>query len=215
MIRLIQDQTPFAFSRWGDGEWHCVLGHKGRNCDGHSYFTDLGASLAHVLREQSHTFGMQSLAKRTMGEEITKWLQANSLDPLWTDADILHNAAWDGRLHEFTDALKVRGFVLVGPVHLAGLNPLCHIRTSETQAWLGKERILIESMDAMDKYPSAIFVLCCGPMANWLTHVLWGYGHHSRTIIDAGSVFDPWGSRRARTYQKHKDIVAENPGVKW
>src|SRR5690606_3358473 len=37
MAERLQASEPFAFSRWGDGEWSAVLGIGTANCDGQAY----------------------------------------------------------------------------------------------------------------------------------------------------------------------------------
>ena len=40
MIEAIESKENFSLSRWGDGEWMCLLGYKGRNTDKHNYYPD-------------------------------------------------------------------------------------------------------------------------------------------------------------------------------
>ena len=40
-IDKIVNKEMYSFSRWGDGEWLCLLGAKGMNCDKHQYFPEL------------------------------------------------------------------------------------------------------------------------------------------------------------------------------
>ncbi len=53
-VKKIKDKTPFAFTRWGDGEFNCIFQDSGRqfNTDCHNYFADLGAELRRVLFSQ-------------------------------------------------------------------------------------------------------------------------------------------------------------------
>lgn len=216
LSRHVMARNHLAFSRWGDGEWHAVLGRKGRNCDRHRYYENLGQALGNVLRghePKNYCLGMQSHARNTMGEDIDRWLKINTPPIEWVDADILHIAAWDGQLSPFVDALRSSGWVLVGPDILGVMRPDEHIRVPILDAWMDRERVLAECLDAMAANRDRVFVFCASMMSNWLIHVLWYASDHRSTLIDAGSVFDPWAGRLRRTYQRDRDIVAANPGV--
>ena len=53
----VRSETPFCHLRYGDGEFHSLLGRKGRNCDGHDYMSDtMGKELAETLREVGGLF---------------------------------------------------------------------------------------------------------------------------------------------------------------
>jgi len=101
-------QDPIHFSRWGDGEWNCILGKHGENCDGHKYYSDLGVRLGDVLTSNPEYFlGLQSFAIEKNGFEINDWIQAHGLENrAWSDADIFHNASIDGELQEIFRMIK-------------------------------------------------------------------------------------------------------------
>jgi hypothetical protein len=99
MMQSIQDGKRFAFSRWGDGEWSCLLGSGGGNCDGHEYFDSLGKRLREVLRTNPKYFlGMQpkALSMDVLREKIVMWCGENEVtlnDERWCNADMLHDAS--------------------------------------------------------------------------------------------------------------------------
>lgn len=41
----INANKPVSFVKWGDGEFACVAGHQGENCDGDKYFPELGEAM--------------------------------------------------------------------------------------------------------------------------------------------------------------------------
>ena len=213
LCRRIESRDPFAFSRWGDGEWHAILGRSGGNCDGHRYYPDMGEALGHALVESAsdpkHIKGLQPLARDRMGDAIAEWEQEHNVSVYWHNADLIHDAAFEGRLDRFTAACG--RMILVGPEHTAPIKA-DHVYIPQRDAWTHREDILRRTGAAMLRSPSAPVVLCCGMLAEWLVWIL-RLMDPNRVIVDAGSVFDPWGGRRARTYQRQYDIVARNPGV--
>ena len=49
-IEKIKKKENFSFTRWGDGEWFCVMGVNGQNCDGHKYFPEMRKLLNNALK---------------------------------------------------------------------------------------------------------------------------------------------------------------------
>ena len=45
VILKLRNNDPFHLSRWGDGEFLCMLGAKGHNCDDHDYTDELSHEL--------------------------------------------------------------------------------------------------------------------------------------------------------------------------
>ena len=70
LISKLQNNEPFSFSRFGDGEINCILGASPgqdatQNCDKHKYFKDMGMRLYKILESKpKYIMGMQSLAMR-------------------------------------------------------------------------------------------------------------------------------------------------------
>jgi hypothetical protein len=65
-VDRMRARDPFAFSRWGDGEWNSLFGRThGHNSDQHRYFADMGADLCRVLLSRpAYMLGIQNLALR-------------------------------------------------------------------------------------------------------------------------------------------------------
>ena len=38
IVKKLQSDNNFSFARYGDGEWACIKGKNGRNCDAHIYY---------------------------------------------------------------------------------------------------------------------------------------------------------------------------------
>lgn len=201
IIDTLKSQKPFKFSRFGDGEWNCIFNKPGQNCDGHTYFPELGASLRRViLSEPQYIVGIQPLS---MSYERTDQVKdfCRGLKIKWVNADVLHNASIDKKLYQFIDALKGRYIVLVGPVHLAGFFVNCvHIVVPNQNCWLEYENVRQQIEFHVDGVNNAVVLLAASMMSEVLID---DFADHHHTFIDIGSVLDPYCGVKSRRYH-HK-----------
>ncbi len=193
IINKLNDQEPFSFSRFGDGELNCMFGKTGANCDGHEYFPDLGERLNKAFLEPKGVVGVQrygySMYKDRLGPNV------------WADADVLHRASIAGELKEFLDSLyaKNHDIVFVGPERLRGAIPSrTFIDVPLKNAWENYDYTLKRLGFHIMKWDIVLY--CCGMMAEVLIHDL----HDEKlTQIDCGSLFDPYVGVKSRQYH-HK-----------
>lgn len=207
LAQSIREKTPIAFTRWGDGEWVAALQlQPGKsNCDGHSYFPDMGKALQKVLRSRpKYYLGVQSYALQTLEPAITDWLRNNGLQSLrWADADILHRAAiandWT-----FLDAIKAHRHLVVGPEHLRTVFPAAiFVPVPSVDCWTATDRVIAtvrRKIKSTSAYTTAIF--CASMPANVWIDTLWPSCGRRASLIDAGSVFDPLGGVYSRKYMR-------------
>jgi len=192
IINKLNNREPFSFSRFGDGEFACMLGKQGANCDGHEYFPDLGERLNKAWSEPKGIIGTQRY-----GQAMYPQFKHTGID-----ADILHKASINGALDSFFNALEGKEIVLVGPRHLRSLdlNQL-FIQVPNKNAWLEYDAIKIELEEATIK--GDVVLYCCGMMAEVL---IWDMYSDDFTQIDCGSVFDPYVGINSRQYHKKLKI---------
>lgn len=218
LIEKIHEKETFAFSRYGDGEWNAILGKVGANCDGHEYFESLGKALRNVLISRPNYYlGLQSLAMRVIGLEITKFVTANNIRPIseWGDADILHKASIKEMLPQFFEALDTTPYVLlVAPEYLKQINKYFKynaiVEVPTKNCWLHYKRIeydILAILNEQTKYDNYVVVLfMAGMSSNVLIDALYNLYTDKVTLIDAGSVFDPFVGRNTRSYHKKLNI---------
>lgn len=197
----IKSHTSFKFSRFGDGEWNCIFNKVGSNCDGHKYFPDLGESLRRVIiSEPKYMVGMQPLSmsyERT--EQIKEFCRGLNIN--WVNADVLHNASIDGRLGDFINAISGRYIILVGPPHLAAFFAHCvHLVTPLQNCWLEYENIRQQLEFHIDGVNNAVVLFAASMMSEVLID---DFADQSHTLIDIGSVLDPYVGVKSRKYH-HK-----------
>jgi len=197
-VNALISKEPFSFSRWGDGEWNCIFGVEGWNCDDHIYYKDMGERLLDVLlSEPEYYLGEHAMAMRLMGDKIRQAIAGLSLN--WVNADTLHLKSIDGTIKEYIDIWKTRDVVLVGPQHLKKLDlfPFRFIEIPSKNCWLEYESILEEIKKEI--WHDTVVLFCASMMANVLIDDL--HGHC--TLIDAGSLFDPYVGIFSRSHHKY------------
>jgi hypothetical protein len=122
---LINRNVPFAFPRFGDGEWSSILGYTGQNCDGVKYTSELQNALIETLTyphlQDNYYYGLLAVAIRFFRPHIEKFIAKNNLDITWTEATFLVAANRQGKLRSFLEVLQQRSLLYVGPKYLQGV----------------------------------------------------------------------------------------------
>lgn len=189
-LDLIAKKENFSFSRFGDGEFAAVFQEPGMNCDGHEYFSDMGEELKKILDTKKDYFvGLQPLADGLYGSKI-------DFPQEWVYADELHDLSKDGNIRQLRKVLDLRNVVFVGSnEEIAKKLNARFVEVPKVNAWLEHERIL----KAIKPKKDDVVLFSCGMLANWLIDKL-----HSKdyTLIDAGSLFDPYVGVSSRTYHR-------------
>jgi hypothetical protein len=198
ICQMLREKKNFKFARYGDGEFYCMAGKIGRNCDGHEYFADLGMALNEAFYSNpDYMVGIQPLSVH--GGLYQRAIQGALGPKNIYDADALHSASIDGKLDEFLDALRGRDTLLVGPRHLMPL----YFRTvliPDVNCWL-EYNSTIEMIDfALLGKMNAVVLLCASMMSEVIIDHFKDTNH---TFIDAGSVLDPYVGKFSRRYH-HK-----------
>lgn len=205
ICKMLKEGENFKFARYGDGEFNCMFGKFGQNCDGHEYFPALGTALNDAFySDPSYMVGIQPLAVQSGMWE--KAIQREGYPKNIYDADVLHSASIDGKITDLFKACEGRPIVLVGPQHLSTV-PDIHIRVSRVNCWQEYDavrNILEHTLNHLDPLGQAttkpIVFLCCSMMAEVLIDE---FQFRNCTIIDCGSVFDPyWGVKSRRYHHK-------------
>lgn len=204
MVRMLNEGTAFAFSRFGDGEFNAVFGGVGANCDGHPYYPDLGLRLRKIVESQpDYLMGLQPLAVMVFG---TRRIWELSKGAQWVLADALHNASLECQLDSFFDALTDRRTWLVGPEHLHAFSKSkgwSHQRVPAKDCWAEYTEILHHLENSISDSGDVV-LFCASMMSNVLIDDLFRLAPEN-TYIDAGSVFDPYTGVISRAYHKELD----------
>lgn len=210
MIEAIESKENFSLSRWGDGEWMCLLGFKGHNTDKHIYYPEMGERLKSIIETggNGELLALQSLALKDLShlEEFNKYVEDISWD---ANAEILSRN--HSRDKEFFKAIQTdRELTIVGNKFLRNV-PLIYdrfVEIPERNCWLEYESIkadILTTVDYPDKKGGAdcIILYCASMMANVLINDLHSPNY---TQIDVGSFLDPYVGRMTRRYHHNLEI---------
>ena len=197
-LNLIENKTPFAFSRYGDGEWQNIrmdlYPGSTHNCDGNIYYSDLGKRLEEIVStKQDYYMAIQRPSVRNWPWLVETYRQD------WVDSDIFHEASKNTNLVELFKVLKKVNVVYVGNKSLSNLSFVnSFIEIPLTNCWNSYEKYLEE----IKKHITAehkVFLFSAGMTANVFVHDLWQF-NKKNSYIDIGSVFDPYVGRNTRSY---------------
>jgi len=197
----IDNNQPFAFSRWGDGEWLNVNKHKGSNCDGNVYYEDLGDALLEIAStKQNYHMGMQTLI--TWSSQ-----QANKYDQNWGDADVMHRASMQNELQPFIKSLTSAHIVYIGNESLKSL-PFINefIEIPYTNIWNDRKTLISRITETFDDNICKVYCFSAGMATNVFIDQLWKLNNNN-TYIDVGSVFDPYVGRITRSYHRKLQLT--------
>jgi len=213
-IYYLKTDKPFSFSRWGDGEWNCMLGEEGGNCDGHLYYPDLGKALTGVLRNNfPYYHGWLNVSNLAGREKIEDHIQKNNIKVEWVDGSVLIDSAIKGELYPFMAELRKKKFCLVGPSYLSkiekqmNLMTCSHVLVPEVNCWNDRVRIHKDIYSVIDNNRPEVIGFSCGmPSKVFIDHI-WNDMRGKITLIDFGSLLDVFAGKKSRTY--HGNITAE------
>lgn len=216
----LKRREPFAFVRYGDGEFQAILGVKGQNCDGHEYFLDLGVALAKTLRHPrmgDYLYAIGPKAARGMQARVGTWLEEYASEITWHDTEVFLRASLLGELYPLVNVLNHRRVVVVGPAHLTHLwenrylrEPDCHIVTPDVNAWLEKKRIAQDILRAANptnpNRTTDVILFSAGMVSKILIWEMYPVLKTHTSLLDTGSLFDLYCGRDSRSYARRLSV---------
>lgn len=191
---------PLAYSRWGDGEFRCIVQKGEHNCDKHKYYPDLGIELGRILKSQPDYYmgmatheGMSSIEKQR-----DQYLINNGILKKFCRTDIFVTASKQGRLIELIKSFEGKKIVLIGKSALGKLDfdfKLWEI--SEKNCWLN----YTEDIELLKYTDYDIYLFCAGMMSNVMIDELYK-NNPNKIYLDLGSCLDPYAGLNTRGYHK-------------
>ena len=196
----LQSKTPFAFSRWGDGELLAISQTQpnSTNCDGNKYYKDLGKRLEEIVsKKQDYYMGHQNVDFYTLKKEHPQD---------WVNSDIFHELSEAQGLDYVFDLLDKVHVVYIGNKSLS-LLPFVDefIEIPYNNVWDDYDSVLIEIKKKMKDNIHKTFLFSAGMACEVFIHDLWSF-NKSNTYMDVGSVFDPHVGRLTRSYHRRLDL---------
>ena len=175
----------------------------------------MGAALARALiNKPKYYVGMQGLAMRERGVEIESFLKERTQLTIndFFPADILHTASIKGQLNLFFAALKTRKeIILVAPDYLRKIkNKIDYkhfVSVPVSNCWTESERIVSEIKVLITEFDNPIVLFVASMPANIMVDTLHKDVGQKVSLLDIGSVLDPYAGKHTRTY--HNKIIIQ------
>jgi hypothetical protein len=197
IINHLKNSENFKFSRWGDGEWMCMLGFEGQNRDGNHYIPQLGEDLMKILiSNPNYYLGIQyGLFYGQLREAVIKALFTLNID--WQNGDVLHQASEFGQLDRLNEVLLRRNVTVIGADYFKKLN-FNHIEIPPEDSYLYNETLFKKLKPKKDE----VYLVAAAMNSNIIIDKLPNFV----TAIDIGSVYDPYLGIRRAGYQKKMNL---------
>lgn len=204
IIDGLKRDKPFALSRFGDGEWECILGREGSNCDGHIYFPSMGVELAEIIKSNPpynlswHLHGDD--LSGPIRDEVLLWCEMNGVQRSWGYTGVFHVAFKTGEDKKLIQLLKEKeDVVLVGPDYMrtAGVGDV-HLTIPDSNCWKRRGEILSAIKKNID---NKVFLFAAGMPSCWLINQLYEVAP-GKTFIDVGVLLDPYCGVMNRSFHR-------------
>lgn len=203
-LLMIKNQTPFQFSRFGDGEVLCMFpcSWLKKNCDGSRFTNNLKEPMKQIFRNKYNYYHclLKCTFEPAFGDSITQFkdfLDETCPDMQFYNGDIWQDMSFGGRITELTTAFSPYTPVIIGAYHLRNIK---HIPGMKNSVFIEIPRI-----DAFKKYDyifneilkkhsegHRMFLFSAGYSTKILIDNLYPLIGNDTFLIDMGSVFDPY-----------------------
>lgn len=208
-IKKIEQNENFSFTRWGDGEWFCAMGLQGQNCDNHKYFPELKDGLNTALNNDKGYYkaiwNIDHGQIRNILNRLLPFLSKNNININWVNAGIWEDAALNGQLNVLVEALEKRNFIIVSNDNLKKIDIKYtdFVSVPSVNCFLDKDRIKNDMIKMTEKYDDVVFGLSSSMATNVIVDELYDVIGDRCTMIDFGSIWDPFIGVISRSY--HRD----------
>ncbi len=213
-INKLKNNEKFSFTRWGDGEWSCLFGAQGENCDKHKYFPDMAEDLKCVFEEHKGyvlaTWPLNRPMMKNISQYILRFLETNELIFDWHDATVWEEAAMDGTIKPLIKQLEKMDFIIVSESSKRRLSIKYKdfIEIPSVDCYLEKENIKKNMIRLCNKYKYPVFGLSASMATNVIIDELYNEIGDSCWMIDFGSIWEPYIGKATRSYH-HQYKVKE------
>lgn len=218
--KAIMNGEKKSFIRFGDGEFLCMKGANGKNCDGHPYSRELGDKLINSYIELSKNpdivigTTIKLLENSPSIKSYKKGLENdNSINPKIVDINFFNqldeNLNDDDLFHLF-DFLRNsdKDKIYVAPDRLKGVCEMLdidkHIKIPLVNAYSVHENVVNEIKGY--KPSGGILFLSCGMMSPYISNEYLKIDPKG-LVIDLGSALDPLFVGKTRINQAPQEVV--------
>ena len=227
-VEQVQLGLPFSFARYGDGEWHCILGNFGeRNSNGCTYTKPLSDVLRAGLRKgHPYEHSILRIARRNLGPLIEKFLINHEIQIEWTLGDTILEESLKGNIFPLIEQLRTKRILYVGPKHCRGLNRMGffsyvdYIQPPPRNAFTVRHDIVRNIAGSIKENNVQVVGYSSGLASKVFIDDIYQITDGEITQIDFGSMFDGYFGIPSRSYIKrgklnfrvlHELNTKENP----
>lgn len=216
-VNKLEKKESFSVLRFGDGEFLCMLGHPGANCDGAKYTLDLANGLIHALDNRPEYYiGTTPKLKQQIGDnEFRNTTFCDKFAELhkhikWFNSDIIQEANWEGKLKPFVDILRNRDIMFVVPLFLQkslhSLFPKASFFIVDGQKASEQISYVVNGVRSWFKgISNGIVLFSCGMASNVMIDHLWNEFGKSIAMINVGSIWDVYAGHESRWHFEAKN----------
>lgn len=208
----IENQKPFVYAKFGDGELACMNGEIGHNCDHHPYSKKLGDELTKSFINLNKNFDDVYIANwedDSYSDVRNKICHENNLQLklVYYDTMLHTKGQLDEHIYSFIKALKEskQRKIFFGPKRLdkviSFLNLNIYIEVKLKNAFSLYENYLKWVSENIKE--NDIFIFSSGMMSKPLIYKCKSLGGKNTTCIDMGSSFDPIFVGKTRLKQEN------------
>lgn len=213
-IEKLKNNEKFSFTRWGDGEWSCLFGHQGHNCDLHQYFPEMSKGLQEAVKNYKGYYlatwpRTVPMMRTELGKNAYEYIDYHMPGKNWVDARIWENAAMDATIGPLVEQLKNMNFVMISESSKKTLPFITDfIEVPKKDCFLEKERIKKEMIEMTEKYNDVVFGLSASMATNVIVDELYNQIGNKCWMIDFGSIWDPYVGNMTRSYhRRYKSLM--------
>lgn len=191
-VENINNNKNFSFVKFGDGEFNCMTGVNGLNCDGHKYSPALSKKLhiawEHLIKYDNIYIGEWTMNYTQLRKKLAKKHKIN-----YINFEILLTRKLYPEKYEFFKSVKnsPRKKIFIGPERLSNvmrfLNVNKMITIPLTNAFNVYDKILNKALEEQEN--NAIYIFASGMMTKPLISDLLKQ-NPCITCLDVGSGFD-------------------------
>lgn len=191
------------------------------NKSGHSFPDEMGVQLRELLSNKpQYTLALADRFARAdaplpqigLAKWIKQWLVQHDLAELrWCSADTLVRALYQKQFGGFLSALQQYESVVIGPAHLKKLKTLnmrYFVEAPRRDAFKAIDSLAKMACKYLERTKDHLIVsISIGPAAALLVDRLHGAFGPRHTILDLGSIWDPFVGEISRSYMKRDDVM--------
>jgi len=223
-LQLLNENKPFSLSRFGDGEVLCMFpnGWLHQNCDGSAFLPELKVPMMQIFKNKYPYYHcLLDCSFDLNGDKFNEFLEHTCPDMPLYNGEVLQGLSFDGRITEFTEAISMHGNpVFVGGSHFENIHLLkgfknipFYLQVANKDSFKNVD-VILQRISDLFLQGQRMFIFSCGYTSKILIDTLYPYIGEDATMIDAGSLFDPYLGILSRDGMKHRGFSFYQPYTK-